>query len=233
MTVLQQRESLKETLRNEFEMTLEERADRCLSVKHLAIIPGDHHFAHAMHECVRTYQDGYFTSCITLTQAVNEGILKFVAERNGIKRLQREKTLENGTKKLETEKDLELAERMQQGGIVSQDFLQAYQQIAGSHRNDFHHMNPPVGAIGHHTLAAMAKQNLDALFIIEQELFSGRLGPQGTYTPDKPIYWDIRPDGTTLGYFRMERLPGLHPGAMQAAEDFDAPLPDDFWMGRS
>jgi len=27
------------------------------------------------------------------------------------------------------------------------------------------------------------------------------------------------------------RVPGLHPDAMIASEDFDAPLPDDFWMG--
>jgi antitoxin (DNA-binding transcriptional repressor) of toxin-antitoxin stability system len=29
-----------------------------------------------------------------------------------------------------------------------------------------------------------------------------------------------------------ERVPGLHAGAMQPAADFDAPLPDDFWVGR-
>jgi antitoxin (DNA-binding transcriptional repressor) of toxin-antitoxin stability system len=28
------------------------------------------------------------------------------------------------------------------------------------------------------------------------------------------------------------RVPGLHAGAFQAAPDFDAPLPDDFWGGR-
>ena len=27
------------------------------------------------------------------------------------------------------------------------------------------------------------------------------------------------------------RSPGLHPGAMQTAPDFDAPLPEEFWMG--
>jgi antitoxin (DNA-binding transcriptional repressor) of toxin-antitoxin stability system len=29
------------------------------------------------------------------------------------------------------------------------------------------------------------------------------------------------------------RVAGLHPGALQAAPDFDAPLPDDFWAGAS
>ncbi|MHB1556183.1 MAG: type II toxin-antitoxin system Phd/YefM family antitoxin [Isosphaeraceae bacterium] len=27
------------------------------------------------------------------------------------------------------------------------------------------------------------------------------------------------------------RVAGLHSGAIQAAPDFDAPLPDDFWIG--
>ncbi len=29
------------------------------------------------------------------------------------------------------------------------------------------------------------------------------------------------------------RVPGMHAGAIQAAPDFDAPLPDDFWIGQS
>jgi antitoxin (DNA-binding transcriptional repressor) of toxin-antitoxin stability system len=29
------------------------------------------------------------------------------------------------------------------------------------------------------------------------------------------------------------RTAGLHPGALQPAGDFDAPLPDDFWTGQS
>jgi hypothetical protein len=28
------------------------------------------------------------------------------------------------------------------------------------------------------------------------------------------------------------RLAGLHPGAWEFAPDFDAPLPDEFWLGR-
>ncbi len=27
------------------------------------------------------------------------------------------------------------------------------------------------------------------------------------------------------------RVPGLHPGAITTSADFDAPLPDDFWLG--
>jgi antitoxin (DNA-binding transcriptional repressor) of toxin-antitoxin stability system len=28
-----------------------------------------------------------------------------------------------------------------------------------------------------------------------------------------------------------QRVPGLHPGSMAASDDFDAPLPDEFWAG--
>lgn len=28
------------------------------------------------------------------------------------------------------------------------------------------------------------------------------------------------------------RVPGLHQGAIQAADDFDAPLPEEFWTGQ-
>jgi len=28
------------------------------------------------------------------------------------------------------------------------------------------------------------------------------------------------------------RVPDLHPDAMRTSDDFDAPLPDEFWLGR-
>jgi antitoxin (DNA-binding transcriptional repressor) of toxin-antitoxin stability system len=30
-----------------------------------------------------------------------------------------------------------------------------------------------------------------------------------------------------------KRLPGLHPGAIEASKDFDQPLPDKFWTGEA
>ena len=29
----------------------------------------------------------------------------------------------------------------------------------------------------------------------------------------------------------VARIPGLHPGSFVVADDFDAPLPDEFWAG--
>jgi antitoxin (DNA-binding transcriptional repressor) of toxin-antitoxin stability system len=30
----------------------------------------------------------------------------------------------------------------------------------------------------------------------------------------------------------MARVPGLHAGAISTSDDFDAPLPDEFWTGQ-
>ena len=35
-----------------------------------------------------------------------------------------------------------------------------------------------------------------------------------------------------MGAVMRARTPGLHRGALKMAEDFDAPLPDDFWNFR-
>ena len=32
---------------------------------------------------------------------------------------------------------------------------------------------------------------------------------------------------------KKKRILGLHPGSMQMSDDFDAPLPDEFWLGKS
>jgi len=37
---------------------------------------------------------------------------------------------------------------------------------------------------------------------------------------------------TPLKNLPKARTPELHAGAIQTSEDFDEPLPDEFWMGR-
>ena len=32
---------------------------------------------------------------------------------------------------------------------------------------------------------------------------------------------------------KKKRVLGLHPGSMRMSDDFDAPLPDEFWLGKS
>ena len=75
---------IKEDLQSSLDQTLDQRIDRYLEVDHQGII-GNHHFAAASSECINLYRDGYYISAVMASQAVNEGIVKLVAELNGIK----------------------------------------------------------------------------------------------------------------------------------------------------
>jgi hypothetical protein len=180
------RELLRQTLRSTFEQTLDERIDRYLSVNH-QWLTGEHHFADASSEAIYLYRDGYYTSCIMVTQSVAEAIVRFIAERNGVPQQQ------GDTKQ-------SLAHRMQLSNIVSQDLLDAFVRIQCSFRNDFHHMNPTVATVD---LAPVAERNITDLATIEREIFECNCGPDGTVIPKNPLYWDISDDGTVPGYVRL------------------------------
>jgi hypothetical protein len=181
----QERDIVRQSLYSELEATINQRIDRYLSVKHQWLV-GLHHFARASHECLLLFRDGYFTSCITLTQAVAEGIVSFVAERNNLRMADRE------TKQ-------ELAKRMCESGIVSQGLVSSFVQIQRSYRNDFHHMNPTVASVD---LESLAVRNISDLATIEREIFDVDIGPEGAVVPKNVRYWDPRPDGTLPAYIR-------------------------------
>ena len=112
-----QRDYLKDSLRQELERTIEERIDRYLAVGHQRVI-GLHHFADASTECIKLFRDGYFTTCVMATQAVADGIIEFVAARNGFSKRHRE------TKQ-------ELACRMKEAGIVSDGLVGVWNESGG------------------------------------------------------------------------------------------------------
>jgi hypothetical protein len=181
----QQRDVLKRSIQSELESTIEARIDRYLSVNHQWFI-ANHHFAHASRECLLLFRDGYFTSCIMVAQALSDGILKFVAERNNLQQA-------------EKERKQAFAKRMQESGIVSEAFTKALDQIQGSYRNDFHHMNPPVATVN---LEELARRNIMDLAVIEREIFECSVGPDGKFVLKNPQYWDLQPDGSVPAYVR-------------------------------
>ena len=159
---IMKRALIKDHLQSGLEQTLNQRIDRYLEIDHQGII-GNHHFAAASSECINLYRDGYYISTVMVSQAVNEAIVKLVAERNGIK----EKTEHN-----------ELMEEFVQKGIISSECAQASKRIWGSFRNDVHHMNPKVTSI---PFQQLAKRNLQDLATVEKEIFgtdfsNGKLG---------------------------------------------------------
>ena len=164
-----------EKLRQSDEQTRKERADRYLEINQQGFI-SNHYFALASAECLNLYRDGHFIATVMTTQAVNEGILKFVAERNNIQY-----------------KDLcALLKILVSRDIFSPNSFDASKQIYGSFRNDVHHMNPRVEKIDFQSLA---KKNIQNLSVIEREVWAA-YHDDGGMVPLQPKYWDKNPDGT-------------------------------------
>ena len=169
---------------------IDEKIDRYLEIEHQGII-GGHHFASASSECIYLYRDGYFIATVMMSHAINEGIIKFVADRNDIKR-QKE---DNKEKNIE-----ELINELQEKGYISPDCANASKEIWKSYRNDVHHMNPTVVVI---PFKELAKRNIKHLSTIEKEIFSFHIN-NGIMVLHQPRYWDIKSNDTTATFLRLE-----------------------------
>ena len=159
------------------ERTRAERVERNIEVDRQRII-GSYHFAKASTECIDLYTHGLFIATAMTTQAVNEGIIKFVAERNNIQ-------YENMTVS-------DILQTLESQGIISQDCSRASEEIRRSYRNDVHHMNPPVAEID---FPELAKKNIHNLAVIEREIWATDFD-NGKVITVQPKYWDTNPDGT-------------------------------------
>ena len=205
-----ERGMLADSLRQSFEATLEERIDRLLHLDHQQVISG-HHFAAASSEAIRAYQEGHFISVVMTSQAVNEGIIRFVADRNGVSKHElvplpllrraiawltmRSPKIVSRTKSL-----TELLTELIEAGHLTQSSGEAANRIISSFRNDVHHMNPTVTKI---SFRELAKRNMEDLCAIEREIFAVGFS-EGRIVPHQPIYWDIQEDGTATVYLRAE-----------------------------
>jgi hypothetical protein len=203
------RQQIKDQLRQASEQILDARADRHLEIDHQGII-GNHHFAAASSECINVYCDGHYISAVMASQAVNEGIIKFIAERNGIARhiTQPQSRLKAFFRRLfrcsvpptaKTKSLEELVEEFVRTGILSTVAGEAAKRILGSFRNDVHHMNPKVASI---PFSDLAKRNLQDLAAIEREIFEVDFD-NGRLLPKQPKYWDIQQTGTVPVFLRL------------------------------
>jgi hypothetical protein len=205
---IKQRE-IKDDLRSLLEQSIDQRVNRYLEINHHWII-GNHHFAAASAECIELYRDGYFIGAVMMSQAVNEGIIKFIVEKNDIDKY-RKKTLKkimiffakifniNRHKDIATKSISELIDELVEKNIISKRCANASKQIWGSFRNDVHHMNPKVAAI---PFDVLAKRNLQSLAIIEKEIFGTDI-KNGMLIPHQPKYWDLQDDGTVQAFLRI------------------------------
>jgi hypothetical protein len=180
---IDQRAYLRDELRRIDEQTLDQRVDRYLEIDCQRII-GGHYFAEASSECISLYRDGHFISAVMLSQAVNERILKFVAERNAITAIGHDELMKC------------LAGKLADKPIVPREWMDASERIWGSFRNDVHHMNPKVVEV---PFQCLAKRNLQDLAVIETEIF----GIDSRNKPKHPQYWDIQENGFASAFLRF------------------------------
>ena len=159
------------------EHTREAKVDRYLEVNSRRVT-SPQYFARASTECVALYSDGHYIATVMMTQAVNEGIIRFVAQRNSIR---------HESTPLST-----LLTELESQNIFSQRCFEASDQIHKSYRNQVHHMNKKVADIW---FPDLAKKNIQNLAVIEHEIWATSF-KDGELIPIHPKYWDINPDGT-------------------------------------
>lgn len=178
------RDEIRRKLRTNFEQRLEMAVDRELAVAPLAIVP-NHHFAAASAECIATFRDGHMIACVSLVQAVAEGIAKFICVR---RKISSKKGQEARVKLLSSEK------------LITTACAEAFDRISAAQRNDFHHMNPAVPT-DRAVLYGLAERALRDLATIEGEVFAYGFDA-GRLVPRHPQYWDFGPEGTTTVHLR-------------------------------
>ncbi len=177
------REELRKGMREDLERSIEARLDRYLAVAHQGILP-NHHFAPASSECIDLYRDGYELSAVMVSQAVTEGIWRFVLERDGGVACDRDREGQAAT--------------LVANGTISADCAAAFGRIWRSFRNDVHHMRPTVTAV---PFRELARRNLMDLAVIEREIFEVTFN-DGKLVPVRRRYWDLQPDGMTSVFLR-------------------------------
>jgi len=177
------RHYIRQSLHEDLERSIDERVDRFVTIMHQWVIPA-HHFAQASAECIHLYRDGYFLSAVMVSQAVNEGIWKFILERDNLPY--------DPDRKAQAD---DLVERR----IISRECADASLRIFRSFRNDFHHMNPRVAGV---PVLEIAPRNILDLALIEREIFAVTFPMPGKMTPVHRRYWDVGPDGTTTIFLR-------------------------------
>ena len=172
-------ETIRGHLKARFEVTFEEKVQRALEMRPQIIVP-HHHFTGASTECVYLYRDGYFMATAMATQALNEGLIRFIAERNGIASNQDSLSA--------------LVDQFVENKILSPGCADAMRRILKSFRNDFHHLNPSISKV---PVQAIAKRNIEDIAAIEKEIFAHSFSDQpGKLKPAQPKYWDVNADGT-------------------------------------
>jgi len=175
---------LKDTLKQMFDLTLEQRIKRSLELKPHGMIPNSH-FAAVSAECHLLYRDGHYYGTISLTQAVAEALVKFLCNVNGWRP---DKEFEENLRKLEKRRK------------ITEDLKTLFVNI-WKERDDYHHLNPKIEQ-DRQRLEKLAKTKLSFLNKVEGQLFAYSI-KDGKHVPKYPKYWDQK-DGKVPVFLRFD-----------------------------
>lgn len=181
----QMRFYIEDGIKQEFEQTLAARVERYLKVKPHGIVPLSK-FAPVSQEVSYLFRDGHFFGSISLSQSVSEAIAKFLCQRNGWK-----------PKKKYEENILKLHTR----NFISDNLKDMFLKI-WENRDDYHHLNETIET-DRIKIETLAYEKTLLLKKIESEVFRFEIR-NGNIVPEKPKYWDIKPDGTVPVFLRLE-----------------------------
>ena len=175
----------REQLRQLDQAKFEDRASRAAETKVHEIIPGEF-FSAASTECRDLDIDGHYYGCISLAQAVAEGLSRFLGRVHKV-----------GAKN-DPEKRVQ---RLCNASVISEEVANAFSQIWGNDRNTFHHLNDDVPS-DLATLQRRAKECVDALYTIESTVFAFTVS-KGALSPKHPEYWPKTGTNALATYVRL------------------------------
>jgi len=129
-------------------------------------------FSAASSECRDVFINGHYYACISLAQAVAEGLARFLGDIHEV-----------GAKKDPQQR----VRRLQSKGVITKRALDAFLLVWGNDRNTFHHMNENISA-DHEELDRRAEECVNALFEIESDVFAFEIS-EGKLVPKNLAYW--------------------------------------------
>lgn len=174
-----EQKQVEDSLRQEFEANLKERAKRYLQVKPHGVIPATH-FAAVSAEVTFLFRDGHYYGCIALTQAVADALARFMCERNSFSP---GKNFEKNVENLYTRR------------FITEDIRTAFLKI-WEERNDYHHLNQNIEK-DRRKLEVLAFEKARLLAEIESKVFHFTI-VEGALNPTNPKYWDISGEHTEV-----------------------------------
>lgn len=171
---LVQRKQIEDSLRQEFEQTLQERIDRWAQVQRATVLPYHkdvQHFVAPSAESSLLFREGHFYGCIALVQAVAEALVRFVWKKNNCR----------GVGDFE-----QRVRRLRKREIISSQLKDSFLKIWDK-RDDYHHLNSNV-EVDQRKLEALARIKVYLLAQVEKKIFDYTVH-NGIITPRKPKYW--------------------------------------------